>query len=64
VFDQDWSRETQQGVVLDAAFHGAMLRGVRYHPVRIIDEHQPVFAEPEEAREILERIWNASAALE
>jgi poly-gamma-glutamate synthesis protein (capsule biosynthesis protein) len=64
VFDQDWSVETQQGVVLEAAFHGARLRGVRYRAVHIVDEHQPVFAEPAEARQILDRIWTASAALE
>ena len=64
VFDQNWSPETQQGVVLDAAFHGARLVGVQYHPVRIIDWHQPVFAEPAEAAQIMERIWAASAALE
>ncbi len=64
VFDQDWSLETQQGVVLEAAFHGARLAGVQYVPIRIIDQHRPVFAEPAEAAQIMERIWNASAALE
>ena len=64
VFDQDWSVPTQQGVVLEAAFHGAELKGVRFHPIRIVDEHQPVFAEEPEAREILDHIWTASAALE
>jgi poly-gamma-glutamate synthesis protein (capsule biosynthesis protein) len=64
VFDQDWSLETQQGVVLDAAFHGDTLKGIEYHPVHIYEEHQPRFAEPDEARQILERIWNASAALQ
>lgn len=63
VFDQDWSLETQQGVVLEAAFHGALLKGVRFYPVHIRDEHQPVFAGPDEARQILDRIWAASAAL-
>jgi poly-gamma-glutamate synthesis protein (capsule biosynthesis protein) len=63
VFDQDWSVETQQGVVLEAAFHGAQLKGIEYYPIRILDEHQPVFAGPEEARQILDRIWTASAAL-
>jgi poly-gamma-glutamate synthesis protein (capsule biosynthesis protein) len=64
VFDQDWSVPTQQGAVLEAAFHGGQLRGVEYHPIRIVDQHQPVFAEPGEAREILDRIWTASAALD
>jgi poly-gamma-glutamate synthesis protein (capsule biosynthesis protein) len=63
VFDQDWSLETQQGVVLEAAFHGATLKGVRYHPIHIYDEHQPAFADADEARQILDRIWDASALL-
>ena len=64
VFDQDWSLETQQGVVLEAAFHGARLVGVQYVPIHIIDQHQPVVAEPAEAAQIMERIWRASAVLE
>ena len=63
VFDQDWSIPTQQGVVLEAAFHGADLKGVRFHPIRIVDAHQPTFASVAEAQEILDRIWAASAAL-
>jgi poly-gamma-glutamate synthesis protein (capsule biosynthesis protein) len=64
VFDQDWSLETQQGVMFEAAFHGAELKGIDYHPVHIWDEHQPRFADPQEAQQILDRIWGASAALD
>ena len=63
VFDQDWSIATQQGVVLEAAFHGAELKGVRLHPLRINNQYQPVSADPAEASEILGRIWAASAVL-
>jgi poly-gamma-glutamate synthesis protein (capsule biosynthesis protein) len=63
IFDQDWSLETQQGVMLEAVFHGKDLKGIRYHPVHIWDEHQPDFAEPAEAQQIMDRIWNASATL-
>ena len=63
VFDQDWSLETQQGAVLEAAFHGSQLKGVELHPVHIYDEHQPAFAEGTEAQQILDRIWEASARL-
>ena len=63
VFDQDWSLETQQGAVLEAAFHGSQLKGVEIRPVHIYDEHQPRFAEPEEAQQILDRIWDASGRL-
>jgi poly-gamma-glutamate synthesis protein (capsule biosynthesis protein) len=64
VFDQDWSLETQQGTLLQAAFFGAQLKGIEYYPVHIYDEHQPRFADPEEAQQILDRIWNASATLD
>jgi poly-gamma-glutamate synthesis protein (capsule biosynthesis protein) len=63
VFDQDWSVETEQGAILEAVFWGARLRSVRYHPVRIVDRHQPVFAGPDEARQIVARILEVSAAL-
>ena len=49
--------------MLEAAFHGADLKGVRFHPIRIVDAHQPTFASVAEAQEILDRIWAASAAL-
>jgi poly-gamma-glutamate synthesis protein (capsule biosynthesis protein) len=64
VFDQDWSLETQQGAVLEAAFHGPRLAGIRYYPVRIFDNHQPRFAEGAEAQQVLDRIWTASASLD
>jgi len=64
VFDQDWSLETQQGVAMDAVFHGAELKAIEYYPVHIWDEHQPRFADPAEAQQILERIWDASALLQ
>jgi poly-gamma-glutamate capsule biosynthesis protein CapA/YwtB (metallophosphatase superfamily) len=63
VFDQDWSLETQQSVVLEATFHGARLAGVRLLPVRIVDMYRPTWAGPEEGRAILRRIQKASADL-
>jgi hypothetical protein len=63
VFDQNWSLETQQGVVLDVAFDGSKLKGIEIYPVHIYDQNQPDFAGPEEAQQILSRIWTASAQL-
>jgi len=63
VFDQDWSLETQQGVVLEAVFHGARLVSVRYLPVHIHDMHQPRWAEPSEGEAILARMEEASRGL-
>jgi poly-gamma-glutamate synthesis protein (capsule biosynthesis protein) len=64
VFDQDWSRETQQGVMLEVTFTGTRVTGTRYIPVHIYDEYQPRIAETAEAWEILGRIEAASAELE
>ena len=63
VFDQDWSLETQQGVVLEAVFHGARLVSVRFLPVHIYDQHQPRWAEPLEGESILRRMEEASRGL-
>jgi poly-gamma-glutamate synthesis protein (capsule biosynthesis protein) len=63
VFDQDWSLETQQGVVLEAVFHGARLVSVRFLPVHIYDQHQPRWAEPSEGESILARMEEASRGL-
>lgn len=63
VFDQDWSLETQQGVVLEAVFHGTRLVSVRFLPVHIHDQHQPRWAEPAEGESILRRMEEASAGL-
>ena len=63
VFDQDWSLETQQGVVLEAVFHGARLVSVRFLPIHIYDQHQPHWAEPSEGESILSRMEEASRGL-
>ncbi|MGB6838343.1 MAG: CapA family protein [Dehalococcoidia bacterium] len=63
VFDQDWSLETQQGVVLEAVFQGSRLVSVDLVPIRILDMHQPTLAPAEEAGEILRRIHEASGRL-
>jgi poly-gamma-glutamate capsule biosynthesis protein CapA/YwtB (metallophosphatase superfamily) len=64
VFDQDWSLETQQGVVLEVVFHGERAVGARLLPHRIVDDHRPEWASPSEGRSILERMRVASEKLE
>jgi poly-gamma-glutamate synthesis protein (capsule biosynthesis protein) len=63
VFDQDRSLETQQGVVMEAIFHGTRLVSVRYLPIHIHDMHQPRWAEPVEGASILARMEEASEGL-
>ena len=63
VFDQDWSLETQQGVMLEATFNGTKLTSTRYIPIHIYDQYQPRLAEPPELAQILDRIETASREL-
>lgn len=63
VFDQDWSLETQQGAILEAAFTGAHLTATHYTAIHIYDLYQPRLADPPEAQQILDRIETASAKL-
>jgi poly-gamma-glutamate synthesis protein (capsule biosynthesis protein) len=63
VFDQDWSVPTQEGVIMEAVFHGRRLAGVRFLPIKIEDQHQPRLLSPDEGRHILQRIYDATARL-
>jgi poly-gamma-glutamate synthesis protein (capsule biosynthesis protein) len=64
VFDQDWSRETMEGVVLETTFHGPRLVAVRFVPYRIEGQLEPVPVEGEAAMTILRRIMTAAEALQ
>lgn len=63
VFDQDWSLETQQGVMLEVTFTGTKVTGTKFYPVHIYDEYQPRLAEPAEGADILNRIDAVATAL-
>ncbi|MGH2727271.1 MAG: CapA family protein, partial [Actinomycetota bacterium] len=60
VFDQTWSKATQQGAALDLVFWGSRLVGASFIPVQIEDAHRPRFVDEHAGAEILDRIWNAS----
>ena len=49
IFDQMWSQETREGLVLKATFTKEGLSSLSYHPVSIEDYAQPRFLEPKEA---------------
>lgn len=63
VFDQGWSKKTKQGMVFEAVFRGARLESWRLIPIHIYDNYQPHWAEPEEAKEILDEVEEANASL-
>lgn len=60
VFDQTWSKETQQGAALELVFWGPRLVGASFVPVQIEDAHRPRFVDERAGAEILNRIWGAS----
>ena len=71
VFDQDWSDETAQSLVIELGFTAERLLGYRIRPVVIRGDegdyhwiYRPEFVDPAgEGRPILERIWEAQDRL-
>ena len=63
VFDQNWSRETQQGVILKVEFEGDRYLGYELIPTRVDQEGRVSLVDEVEAAEILERIEAASRKL-
>ncbi|HET7034078.1 MAG TPA: CapA family protein [Thermomicrobiaceae bacterium] len=60
VFDQEWSLETKQGLIMHLVFRGTRLAGLRFVPVMIENYYQPRLAEGEEISTILDRVWHSS----
>ncbi|MEZ4553607.1 MAG: CapA family protein [Dehalococcoidia bacterium] len=64
VFDQPWSTETQQGMLLEAGFTRDRLIGVRLRPHMIRDRYRPTLLDPAtEGASILDRVWVATDGL-
>lgn len=63
VFDQEWSRETKEGVIGQYDFGENGLVDFGFYPVIIEDYGQPRFAAKEEAEKILQNMLTASEKL-
>ena len=63
VFDQTWSKETQQGVILVLTFEGSTLVEYELMPTLVDREGHVTLAQGEERLEILARIQEASERL-
>jgi len=61
VFDQDWSRETTEGVICEATFRGARLVAVRFVPVRVEQRLRVAFLGGAEGKRVLDRMSEAAA---
>jgi poly-gamma-glutamate capsule biosynthesis protein CapA/YwtB (metallophosphatase superfamily) len=60
VFDQEWSLETKQGLIVHLVFERTRLIGMRLVPVLIEDFHRPRVVEDEMREIILDRIWQST----
>ena len=64
VFDQGWSQQTSQSVILEAGFSAERLLGYRVRPAVIRMNYRPEFVDPAgpEGRQVLTRLWEATDA--
>jgi len=60
VFDMDFSRPTQEGVVLELVFWGDQVKSAEFVPVRIGSDFAPRFLARRAGQPILDRMWAAS----
>jgi poly-gamma-glutamate capsule biosynthesis protein CapA/YwtB (metallophosphatase superfamily) len=61
LFGQDWSRQTQEGVLPELTFVGTRLVQVRLHPYIVMDQAQPNLITPTtDGKHVLEQVWSVS----
>lgn len=61
LFGQDWSRQTQEGVVVELTFVGPSLAQARLHPYIMLDQAQPNLIDPvTDGKHVLRQVWTAS----
>ena len=65
VFDQNWSVETSEGIVIESTFAGSRLVSTRMLPTVILNQSQPNFVDvATDGVPILNRVWKGSKGLE
>ena len=61
LFGQDWSRQTQEAVVVELTFVGTQLAQARLHPYVILKQAQPNLTDPEtDGAYVLDQVWSVS----
>ncbi len=61
LFGQDWSRQTQEGVLPELTFLGTELVQVRLHPYIVMDQAQPSLVAPTtDGKHVLDQVWSVS----
>ena len=61
LFDQSWSRQTMEGVIVEVTFVGTRLAQFRLHPYVIVQGAQPCLVDPAaDGAYVLHQVWSAS----
>ncbi len=61
LFGQDWSRQTQEGVIVEVTFVGSTLAQARLHPYIVLDQAQANLTNPTTDGEfVLNQVWSNS----
>ncbi len=61
LFGQDWSRQTEEGVIVESTFRGTRLVQVRLHPYIVLDGAQPNLTDPRtDGAYVLDQIFEVS----
>lgn len=64
VFDQNWSVETSQGLIIESTFAGSRLVSTRMLPTVILNQSQPHFVDvATDGVPIMNRVWKGSKGL-
>lgn len=64
VFDQEWSQETKEGLILDTIFYKDRLVSAEVIPVVISNYHQPSIVDGAAGDKILNDIWTSSKKID
>jgi hypothetical protein len=60
LFDQSWSRQTMEGVIVEATFSGKKLVQFRLHPYVIAQGAQPNLINSTDGAYVLDQVWSKS----
>ena len=61
LFGQDWSQQTQEGVIVELVFRGAEVAQLRLYPYIVLDQAQPALTDPlTDGAHVLRRVYEDS----
>ena len=61
LFDQNWSQQTMEGVIVEVTFVGTRLAQFRLHPYVVASGAQPCLLDPlGDGKTVLDRVWSVS----